>query len=257
MTKPEVMLENYQQIYDYYGSRRPNVYANKILHTFLGAIIRPQITFDLGAKEELSRLLETQTTLILASNHTSNFDPPTIAAMAQREKIMRPMRGNTSVMSKQSLFKWPLRSIIDQLYAIPTFRTGDVERSDGTVDAERTTLQRAASQEVQDMSVRLLDSGIHMAIFPEGTRNKNDPSEVQPLKRGLGDIACRVSSETALAIVPVGIHYTSEDTRTNFTPAVHLGAPVHGPFDDASHVTALMQHELQTAVDTASTWHRG
>lgn len=256
MVKPKITLDNYPQVYNYYGSHRPNLYVNKTLHALLGAAIRPQVSFALGTEKEIADLLQTHATIVLASNHVSNFDPPVIASMAQREDAMRPMRGQTSVLAKRSLFKQPLRPVIDQLYAIPTFRSGDAKHPDGTVDETRTALQRAASQEVQDMSVRLLDSGVHMAIFPEGTRNKGDPTRVQQLKRGLGDIVCRVSLKTALAIVPMGIHYASENLSASLTPAVYVGAPIEGPFTDAQHVTERMQHELQTAVDMASARHR-
>lgn len=251
MSKPRVALENYQQLYDHYGSRRPNRLANRILHAALGAIIRPQVSFAAEAEEDVANLLASNVTLVLASNHVSNFDPPVIAAMAQRERVIRPMRGKTSVLSKNSLFKQPLRPIIDQLYAIPTFRAGEATRADGSVDEARTALQRAASQRVQDMSVDLLDNGIHMAIFPEGTRNKQDPTMVQRVKHGLGDIVCRVAPETMLAIVPMGIYYGPGEHSTNLRPSVYIDNPLRGPFSDPGEVTSFAQEALQRSVDMA------
>lgn len=255
MSKPKISLENHAELYNHYGSRRPNTYANRALHAALGAIIRPRVLFAAGAEAGIAHLLASDTALVLASNHVSNIDPPVIAAIAQREEVIRPMRGRTSVLAKSSLFKQPLRPLIDQLYAIPTFRAGEATHADGSVDEARTTLQRAASQRVQDMSIQLLNSGIHMAIFPEGTRNKQDPAKVQRIKHGLGNIVCSVSPDTNLAIVPMGIHYAEEGRTSSLTPSVYIGDPIHGPFNDSGEITDFMQQALQTSVDMAAAQH--
>ncbi|MBM7645311.1 1-acyl-sn-glycerol-3-phosphate acyltransferase [Scopulibacillus daqui] len=110
--------------------------------------------------------------VLLCSNHLSNFDPPMIGCACPRE---------LSFMAKAELFKIPLlKQLITRLNAIPVKR-GHSDR------------------QAFKMTMKLLEEGKTMTIFPEGTRNKTDQ-----LKKGLsgaGFFALRTNAH----VVPCAI----------------------------------------------------
>lgn len=107
--------------------------------------------------------------VILASNHVSNFDPPTVGIMLARK---------IHFMAKVELFKVPvLGPLIKGLGAFPVNRGG-------------------VSKEAIKAAISLLEEGKTMAIFPEGSRNSGGAG-----KKGMALIAHR----SGAVIVPVAI----------------------------------------------------
>ncbi|MFC7391548.1 lysophospholipid acyltransferase family protein [Scopulibacillus cellulosilyticus] len=110
--------------------------------------------------------------VILCSNHKSNFDPPLIGSVCPRE---------LSFMAKAELFKIPLFSqLISNLNAFPVKR-GHADR------------------QVLKMTMKLLEEGKTIIIFPEGTRNKTNQ-----LKKGLSGVGF-FSLRTDAQVVPCAI----------------------------------------------------
>lgn len=107
--------------------------------------------------------------VILASNHISNFDPPTIGVKVPRKVYF---------MAKEELFK------------VPVF--GPLLRSFGAFPVKRG----GVSKEAIKSAITLLKSGNVMGIFPEGSR-----SNAGAAKKGAALIAMR----SGAAIVPVAI----------------------------------------------------
>lgn len=107
--------------------------------------------------------------VILASNHVSNLDPPTVGVLLRRK---------IHFMAKVELFKVPvLGPIITRLGAFPVNRGG-------------------VSKEAIKSAISLLDEGKMMAIFPEGSRNNGGAG-----KKGMALIAHR----SGAVIVPAAI----------------------------------------------------
>jgi 1-acyl-sn-glycerol-3-phosphate acyltransferase len=107
--------------------------------------------------------------VILASNHISNLDPPTIGV-----KVPRKVR----FMAKEELFKIPvLGSLISAFGAFPVKRGG-------------------VSKDAIKSAITLLKSGEVMGIFPEGSRSTPGAA-----KKGTAMIAMR----SGAAVVPVAI----------------------------------------------------
>lgn len=107
--------------------------------------------------------------VILASNHISNLDPPTIGVMVERK---------LHFMAKEELFRIPVfSSLIRAFGAFPVKRGG-------------------VSKEAIKSGIALLKSGKVMAIFPEGSRKTPGAA-----KKGTAMIALR----SGAAIVPVAI----------------------------------------------------
>ena len=116
---------------------------------------------------------------IFMSNHVSNLDPPV---------LLPHIPGRTSVMLKQSLMQIPLLGT--------AMRMGNfvpVARGHSREDAVRSV---AAAAEA-------LRSGLHITIFPEGTRSPD--GRLLPFRKG----AFFLAAETGAPIVPVVVRGTA------------------------------------------------
>ncbi len=117
---------------------------------------------------------------IIMSNHTSNLDPPVLLPV---------IPGMTSVMLKRSLMKIPLLGT-----AMRMGKFVPVARGHSREEAVRSV---AAAAEA-------LRSGLHITIFPEGTRSPD--GRLLPFRKG----AFFLAADTGAPIVPVVIHGTAK-----------------------------------------------
>jgi 1-acyl-sn-glycerol-3-phosphate acyltransferase len=109
--------------------------------------------------------------VLLVSNHESHFDPPLVGIGSPR-----PLR----YLARSTLFKFkPFAWVIRTLGAVP------IDREVGT-DGLKAVLG-------------LLEQGLPVLMFPEGTRTEN--GQMQPFKPGISLLAKRAKC----TIVPVGI----------------------------------------------------
>lgn len=133
------------------------------------------------------------TTVIFASNHRTNADPPLISC---------GLKGKHSFMAKEELFRnkffgW----LIKNLGAFPVSR--------GKGDSA-----------VLDKAVENLENGRNLMIFPEGTRSKD--GKVHRGHSGAAVIAAR----SGKPIVPVGIVFGEKlKFRTKIT--INYGEPIY------------------------------
>jgi len=112
---------------------------------------------------------------IFMSNHVSNLDPP----------VLIPLIPNrTSVFLKKSLMKIPILGYGMRLAEfVPVNRSGSVE---GAVESGRA-------------AKRVLDKGIHITTFVEGTRSRD--GRLLPFKKGPFYLAM----ETGAPCIPISI----------------------------------------------------
>ena len=112
---------------------------------------------------------------IFMSNHVSNLDPPVLLPL---------LPGRTSVFLKRSLMKIPVLGYAMQLGDfVPVDRDGRVESAKQSVEQAR----------------RVMDSGLHMTSFVEGTRSRD--GRLLPFKKGPFYLAM----ETGRPVVPISI----------------------------------------------------
>ncbi|MHB1132388.1 MAG: lysophospholipid acyltransferase family protein [Chloroflexota bacterium] len=111
--------------------------------------------------------------LLLISNHLSLADPPVLGSM-----FPRPIR----FMAKEELFRTPIVSWVVRGYLAFPVRRGEADRQ-----ALQTTL-------------RLLQQGEVVGIFPEGTRSRD--GQLHPAHPG----AALMASRAGAPILPVAIH---------------------------------------------------
>ena len=139
---------------------------------------------------------------IFLSNHVSNLDPPVLIPVVP---------GRCSVLVKKELFR------------IPILGTG--MRLAELVPVDRTDHESAIAS-VQE-AIPVLRKGLHMVIFPEGTRSAD--GRLLPLKKGPFHLAIN----SGVPILPVTLVGTYESwPRTRFalrrgTATVVFHAPLH------------------------------
>ena len=160
---------------------------------------------------------------IFMSNHVSNLDPPILIPL---------IPGRTSVLVKKELFRIPL--------------LGTAMRLASLVPVDRSN-REAAIASIRDATA-VLRKGLHMTVFPEGTRSSD--GRLHGLKKGPFYLA----EESGVPVIPVTIRGTYEMwPKHRF--AMKPGPVVltyHPPvtFAEAGSREALMS-AVRTAIESA------
>jgi len=143
---------------------------------------------------------------IFMSNHVSNLDPPVLVPV---------IPGRCSVLVKKELFR------------IPILGTG-MKVAD-LVPVDRS--HREAAIESVNAAIRVMQQGLHMVVFPEGTRS--DDGRLLPFKKGPFHLAM----ESGVPVVPVTLLGTFESwPRKRFALRPGTATVVfHAPLDPRSY----------------------
>jgi len=151
---------------------------------------------------------------IFMSNHVSNLDPPV---------LIPSIPGRCSVLVKKELFRTPILGTGMRLADLVPVDRADRESAIESVNAAR----------------RVLAKGLHMLIYPEGTRSAD--GRLLPFKKGPFHLAM----DSGVPVIPVTLLGTYESwPKTRF--ALHPGTATiifHPAIDpkDFSDREALMQ----------------
>lgn len=230
MSRPEVTLENYEELYSYYGQHEPSELALKGLHLATRAIYMPETHYAAGAEATITSLLENDHRLIMTCNHINMLDQLPVAAMMREEEAFRPVVGHTSILAKQPYFRNPLaRRLMDTMGAIPVFRAQDTE---GSSNKDRL----AAANAMIGAAVERIEAGGHLFLFPEGTRNRDDRTKLGKIQSGVGRIATRSAEVASVAIVPMAIWY-GNGSRHSLQPTIFVNKPITKPFETPNKLT--------------------
>jgi len=166
---------------------------------------------------------------IFMSNHVSNLDPP----------ILLPViPGRCSVLVKKQLFRIPILGA-----GMKVADLVPVDRSD-----------REAAIESVNAAIRVLQRGLHMLVFIEGTRSVD--GRLLPFKKGPFHLAI----DSGVSIIPVTLLGTFEAwPKTRFALRPGTATVVfHPPIDPHSYPDrdALMQAVSDTIASALPTERR-
>lgn len=139
---------------------------------------------------------------IFMSNHASNLDPPVLIPV---------IPGRCSVLVKKELFRIPVLGTGMRLAELVPVDRGDHE----------------AAMESADAAIKVLRKGLHVVIYPEGTRSSD--GRLLPFKKGPFHLAV----DSGVPVVPVTILGTYESwpkTRFSLRPGTAT-VIFHPPID--------------------------
>ena len=157
---------------------------------------------------------------IFMANHVSNLDPPGLIAR---------IPGRTAAFSKRAIFNIPVFGYCMKLGEfIPVDRTGNADTARASVAAAR----------------RILEKGLHITTFVEGTRSKD--GRMLPFKKGPFYLAM----ETGAPCIPVSI-YGTETLMAKGKFGIKAGTAhfvFHDPIHPGDYAT---RDELSAAVRSA------
>jgi 1-acyl-sn-glycerol-3-phosphate acyltransferase len=171
------------------------------------------------------------TACIFMSNHVSNLDPPA---------LIPNIPGRTSAFLKRSLMKIPVLGWGMKLGEfVPVDRDGRVQGAMESMAAAR----------------RILQKGIHITTFVEGTRSRD--GRLLPFKKGPFYLAM----EAGAPCIPVSI-YGTESMMPKGSVRVRPGAAhivFHAPIDPSSFTTReeLMEAVRAAIASSLPEWMRG
>ena len=165
---------------------------------------------------------------IFLSNHVSNLDPPV---------LLPAIPGMCSVFLKKSLMKIPFVGI-----AMRMAKYVPVSRGHSRAEAEQSVAIAADA----------LRSGMHIFIFPEGTRSPD--GNLLPFKKG----AFFLAADANAPMVPIVIHGTAQMMRKGSlkifpgVATVRFLAPIHPQnFATREDLMDAVRLEMQTALAQA------
>lgn len=163
---------------------------------------------------------------IFLSNHVSNLDPPI---------LLPAIPGMCSVFLKKSLMKTPL--------------IGTAMRMAKYVPVSRGHSRIEAAQSVA-IAAEALRSGLHIFIFPEGTRSPD--GNLLPFKKG----AFFLAADTNAPMVPIVIKGTAQMMRKGSLKVfpgeavVRFLPPLHPQdFESREALMEAVRTEMQSALD--------
>jgi len=171
---------------------------NRAMWAALHGVLFAGVKVDVKGLEHLGP----RKSYIFMCNHVSNLDPPIVVAS---------IPGRTSILVKKEVFRVPILSYAMRLASMIPIDRQNRESAIQSVEKARAVMQ----------------SGVHMTIFPEGTRSPD--GRLMPFKKGPFHLAM----ETGFPVVPMTI-FGSETLMPKGTMRVLPGRVTlvfHPPMD--------------------------
>lgn len=248
MKRPRIALESSEhinQVYEHYRNYVPSRVVSHLVWRASVGFYEPFVLYLEGADEEVRNTRERGVPHIFAFNHITNVHDQFVSAATLR-KVAPETTGRTRVLTKDPVMRL-LGPVGDKLGGIPVFRKKD---------NDNTELLELANNEMFDTAAHVLMKGQSLAVYPEGTHNKLDPSVLGTVRSGIGEIATRVVAQgRPLIITPIGMSYGQPGAMQNPMRANVVVGHSFGVWsgDTVQGVTDQTASRLQTAVTAAFT----
>lgn len=239
--RPDVTIENHQEVYEYYRDFTPNKRAAKLTYAALGAIAVPRVSFVNDAEAQLEHELDRDTAPLVIFNHLSFRDPLLLAGVV-RQTALRGKVGDIRAFAMDPLFHNPIaRRIVDNCGAVPMFRTKDNHGKPVT----------AAAYEASAVGAHFLLHGQPLAMSPEGGINRtDDPSRIMKIRKGIAHTILRARDLGGDPhIIPLGMSYGPEHALRHAN--IIVGEPLTDIPDDVNGIIHAIGDHLQAVTTQA------
>lgn len=254
MERPEITVENYKQVYDYYRTVEQPGRVLKLAYAALNGILRPRVDLADGAQADLDRIRDESIPHFYIFNHLSKLDYPIFASTLYQ--ISREDIGHIRTMGADFNFRRPhfrpsfqfgMGSVSDYIGAIPVFRSVDYP------DTDLRPVQEELFHCVRDT----LAMGQKAAAAPEGTINRtDDPVKLLKFHSGVAEVIFRTTAllDREAGITPMGFCYKLDPEKRNKARkvSVHVGRSLFVPPGmPVSEITERARADLQHAAIVA------
>lgn len=269
MKRPEVTLNNYQAVYDWYQQYRQPRPITKLAYAALNRMYKPNVYYAENARDEFDEFRSDGTSQIFVFNHLTNKHDQFVASAVAHQIVPEDV-GRTRVLAKDELFHGVQRRFVNLMGAVPTFRKKDHVTSAEAEAAGFTPIMIDQLLALQSETVdhanetmfsatgSIMAAGENMAVFGEGTHNKVDPTKLQKLRPGFARIALHAYNLGArVAVTPIGMSFGQSIDSLNPKHAAVVVAPSIR-VDAADTTDSLLENTrnlLQSAINHANTIH--
>ncbi len=165
-----------------------------VLHFLLAGLAR--LIFCISCKTRKKEPPLSDGGLLICANHIHVLDPVLICAVLKKHQ--------PRIMAKKELFKVPVLGwLVGQLGAYPIDRKG-------------------ANADVILKTIKMLEEGYCVGMFPQGTRRAGVEPETTPIKAGAGLIASRAK----VSVLPINIKTKDYRIKAFRKITITIGDPI-------------------------------
>ena len=243
---PEIAPENYEAVYQYFETFEPNLRIQNLGFAVMHAMYSSEVHYQNGMDSRIHSHLAVGGNVILAPNHQSNADTPTIAGLVYEEPF-ELLRNTTNIPAKADMFEWPvLGKFFPHMRAHPTWRKVDFPDT-----PEGKVLRDAATDRLILLNIEGLDHGENAALFTQATRKKKQPHVIEEIKPGIARISIGAKDPDKLLIVAMGFAYKFVHIKN--TVKLRPVVVVPEPFCPAGMNQERILYETKRRIQVATT----
>lgn len=242
---PEVSLENYEAVYDYYQSHQQPRLRALGAYAHLARKYKPDPQYSEQTGNEIKQIRKDGGSFLISVNHPTNHSDQFVLAGTAWRSPLRWNIGHMRVLGKDDLFvDVKQRQQVDMMGSIPVFRAKD--------HSLRTVSN--AGQRMMDISAQRLYNGDDLAVFVQGEHESEHPDYITKINSGISHIALRaINLGTPLHMLSIGIAYGKPGDNPNVRNAsVYINSPFQ--IDSSAkpmQITRDIRDDLQAAVTKA------
>ncbi len=255
MKMPELTIENYEKVYEYFRDFKPSQKIARRWFTFTSIVFKSRVQYAEEARKDLDLVREKDYHHIYAFNHQDDWDGYVFFSVIHQ--IMPQDEGRIRAMATSLCFESPLPQIFRGVGFIPVYLRAYYAKSRKHRNhPERLALVPAATKALLDCCTYIMtDHRQKIIICPEGTYNKGAPDTLLPIRNGAAEIAHRVAKlDGSVAITAIAVAYGKKRHRVVYprNASAYVNRPIFvEPGMTVDEITELIRKRLQSSVEHA------
>jgi hypothetical protein len=118
------------------------------------------------------------------------------------------------------------------------------------ITPEQLALQEYSVKRLFDISIAHHNNGGHGALWPEGTRNDEDPTKIMKLQKGIGLILASIDPGINMRVLNVSVDYGKpRKGLPRLRPTVFVSRPLEVKSRDPEAIARAVQAYMQFGLD--------